>query len=64
MDLNSFLGFGQDYVKWNFEKTGDPVYLHIKKTRRPDREEEQPRKKPTIVAIGEARQLRLLLSNS
>jgi ubiquitin carboxyl-terminal hydrolase 5/13 len=52
VDLSSFLAFGRDYVLWNFEKTGDPVYLHIKRTRRPGPEEEQPRKKPTVVAIG------------
>jgi hypothetical protein len=55
VDLFSFLAFGRDYVMWNFQKTGDPVYLHIKRTPRPDPEEEQPRKKPSIVAIGKDR---------
>ncbi|KAK6934343.1 Ubiquitinyl hydrolase, variant UBP zinc finger, partial [Dillenia turbinata] len=34
VDINSFLAFGKDYVGWNYEKTGNPVYLHIKQTRK------------------------------
>ncbi|KAL5737886.1 hypothetical protein ACOSP7_030647 [Xanthoceras sorbifolium] len=51
IDLNSFLAYGKDCVGWNYEKTGDPVYLHIKQTRKlvP---EDRPSKKPTLLAIG------------
>ncbi|KAJ4726213.1 Ubiquitin carboxyl-terminal hydrolase [Melia azedarach] len=51
VDLNTFLAYGKDYVSWNFEKTGNPVYLHIKQTRKlvP---EDRPTKKPTLLAIG------------
>lgn len=47
----TFLAFGKDYVGWNFEKTGNPVYLHVKKTKKlvP---EDRPSKKPTLLAIG------------
>ncbi|OMP04613.1 hypothetical protein COLO4_09498 [Corchorus olitorius] len=43
--------FGKDYVVWNYEKTGNPVYLHIKQTKKlvP---EDRPSKKPTLLAIG------------
>lgn len=51
MDMNTFLAFGKDYVGWNFEKTKDPVYLHIKQTRKPI-DEDRPLKKPTLLAIG------------
>ncbi|AES66751.2 ubiquitin carboxyl-terminal hydrolase [Medicago truncatula] len=40
-----------DYVGWNFEKTGNPVYLHVKKTKKPV-PEDRPLKKPTLLAIG------------
>ncbi|KAL0816210.1 hypothetical protein Bca101_072654 [Brassica carinata] len=36
VDMNSFLAFGKDYVAWNHEKTGNPVYLHIKETPKSD----------------------------
>ncbi|TXG67169.1 hypothetical protein EZV62_008444 [Acer yangbiense] len=51
VDLNTFLAYGKDCVGWNYEKTGDPVYLHIKQTRKlvP---EDRPSKKPTLLAIG------------
>ncbi|KAK7262712.1 hypothetical protein RJT34_30289 [Clitoria ternatea] len=51
IDLNTFLAFGKDYVGWNYQKTGNPVYLHIKQTKKlvP---EDRPSKKPTILAIG------------
>ncbi|XP_044473875.1 ubiquitin carboxyl-terminal hydrolase 14-like isoform X4 [Mangifera indica] len=51
IDLNTFLAYGKDYVGWNFEKNGNPVYLHIKQTRKliP---EDRPLKKPTHLAIG------------
>ncbi|XP_020534537.1 ubiquitin carboxyl-terminal hydrolase 14 isoform X2 [Jatropha curcas] len=51
VDMNTFLAFGKDSVGWNYEKTGDAVYLHIKQTRKlvP---EDRPSKKPTLLAIG------------
>lgn len=51
VDMSSFLAFGKDYVAWNYEKTGNPVYLHIKQTRKPV-PEDRPLKKPTLLAIG------------
>lgn len=51
VDLNSFLAFGQEFVLWNYEKTGDPVYLNIQQ--RPKLvSENRPHKKPTLLAIG------------
>jgi len=49
--MNTFLAFGKDCVGWNFEKTGNPVYLHIRQTKKlvP---EDRPLKKPTLLAIG------------
>ncbi|XP_027342647.1 ubiquitin carboxyl-terminal hydrolase 14-like isoform X2 [Abrus precatorius] len=51
IDMFTFLAFGKDFVSWNFEKTGNPVYLHVKKTKKlvP---EDRPSKKPTLLAIG------------
>ncbi|XP_015578853.1 ubiquitin carboxyl-terminal hydrolase 14 [Ricinus communis] len=51
IDMNTFLAFGKDCVGWNYEKTGNPVYLHIKQTAKliP---EDRPSKKPTLLAIG------------
>ncbi|GLU23463.1 hypothetical protein SLE2022_394640 [Rubroshorea leprosula] len=51
MDMSTFLAFGKDYVDWNYSKTGNPVYLHIKQTKKivP---EDRPLKKPTLLAIG------------
>ncbi|KAL4201858.1 hypothetical protein AMTRI_Chr02g260840 [Amborella trichopoda] len=51
VDMNSFLAFGKDYVDWNYEKTGNPVYFHIKQTRKAV-PEDRPLKKPTRLAIG------------
>ncbi|KAH0852112.1 hypothetical protein HID58_094202 [Brassica napus] len=51
VDMNSFLAFGKDYVAWNHEKTGNPVYLHIKDTPK-SVPEDRPLKKPTLLAIG------------
>ncbi|KAJ9551371.1 hypothetical protein OSB04_015416 [Centaurea solstitialis] len=51
VDMNTFLAFGKDYVGWNFEKTGNPVYLHIKQTKKPI-PEDRPLKKPTLLAIA------------
>ncbi|XP_050218247.1 ubiquitin carboxyl-terminal hydrolase 14 [Mercurialis annua] len=51
VDMNSFLAFGKDCVGWNYEKTGNSVYLHIKQKVKlvP---EDRPLKKPTLLAIG------------
>lgn len=51
MDMWTFLAFGKDYVGWNYEKTKNPVYLHIKQTMKPVGED-RPSKKPTLLAIG------------
>uniref|UniRef100_A0A1J3F4P4 Ubiquitin carboxyl-terminal hydrolase n=1 Tax=Noccaea caerulescens TaxID=107243 RepID=A0A1J3F4P4_NOCCA len=51
VDMNSFLAFGKDYVAWNYEKTGNSVYLHIKETAK-SVPEDRPLKKPTLLAIG------------
>ncbi|XP_010544251.1 PREDICTED: ubiquitin carboxyl-terminal hydrolase 14 isoform X1 [Tarenaya hassleriana] len=51
VDMNSFLAFGRDCVTWNYEKTGNPVYLHIKQTPKLV-SEDRPLKKPTLLAIG------------
>ncbi|GER56538.1 ubiquitin carboxyl-terminal hydrolase [Striga asiatica] len=51
VDMNSFLAFGKEFVGWNYEKTGNTVYLHIKETRKPV-SEDRPSKKPTLLAIG------------
>ncbi|XP_047334441.1 ubiquitin carboxyl-terminal hydrolase 14 [Impatiens glandulifera] len=51
IDMNTFLAFGKDYVGWNFEKSGNPVYLHIKQTKK-SVSEDRPLKKPTLLAIG------------
>ncbi|CAN6453307.1 unnamed protein product [Victoria cruziana] len=51
IDMSTFLAFGKEYVEWNYEKTGNPVYLHIKETRK-SIPEDRPLKKPTLLAIG------------
>ncbi|XP_024356450.1 ubiquitin carboxyl-terminal hydrolase 14 [Physcomitrium patens] len=51
IDLYSFLAFGKDYVMWNYEKTGNPVYLNIQETPK-QVSESRPHKKPTLLAIG------------
>ncbi|KAF3776247.1 Ubiquitin carboxyl-terminal hydrolase 14 [Nymphaea thermarum] len=51
IDMSTFLAFGKDYVEWNYEKTGNPVYLHIQETRK-SVPEDRPLKKPTLLAIG------------
>ncbi|XP_055823453.1 ubiquitin carboxyl-terminal hydrolase 14 isoform X2 [Solanum dulcamara] len=51
VDMSTFLAFGRDYVGWNYEKTGNPVYLHIKQTKKAEAED-RPSKKPTLLAIG------------
>lgn len=51
VDMSTFLAFGKEYVGWNYEKTGNPVYLHIKQTVKAVAED-RPSKKPTLLAIG------------
>ncbi|KAE8672069.1 Ubiquitin carboxyl-terminal hydrolase 14 [Hibiscus syriacus] len=51
VDMNTFLAFGKDHVAWNYEKTGNPVYLHIKQTQKLV-SEDRPLKKPALLAIG------------
>lgn len=51
IDMNTFLAFGKDCVGWNYEKTGNPVYLHIKQIKK-QVGEDRPLKKPTLLAIG------------
>ncbi|XP_061348696.1 ubiquitin carboxyl-terminal hydrolase 14-like isoform X2 [Gastrolobium bilobum] len=51
IDLHAFLAFGKDFVGWNYEKTGNPVYLNIKQTKKVV-PEDRPAKKPTLLAIG------------
>ncbi|XP_042424767.1 ubiquitin carboxyl-terminal hydrolase 14-like isoform X2 [Zingiber officinale] len=49
--MSSFLAFGKEYVGWNYEKTGNPIYLHIQQRPKPV-PEDRPLKKPTLLAIG------------
>lgn len=35
--MNTFLGFGKQYVEKHYQKTGQRVYLHLKRTRKPVR---------------------------
>lgn len=51
VDMSSFLAFGKDCVGSNYQKTGNPVYLHIKQTIK-QVSEDRPLKKPTLLAIG------------
>ncbi|PIA31158.1 hypothetical protein AQUCO_05200036v1 [Aquilegia coerulea] len=51
IDMNSFLAFGKDCVVWNYEKTGNSVYLHIQQIKKTI-SEDRPLKKPTLLAIG------------
>ncbi|XP_041479987.1 ubiquitin carboxyl-terminal hydrolase 5-like [Lytechinus variegatus] len=52
--MNTFLGFGKDYVRRHYERTNNPVYLHLKtiKKKKPKTEEEKEKEKPTRLAIG------------
>ncbi|KAI3988164.1 hypothetical protein MKX01_011953 [Papaver californicum] len=51
VDMSSFLAFGKHCVGWNYEKTENPVYLHIKQTMK-QVSDDRPLKKPTLLAIG------------
>lgn len=59
--MYTFLAFGKDYVLWNYEKTKDPVYLHIKQIMKPVGED-RPSKKPALLAIGIVHLFNLILS--
>uniref|UniRef100_A0A8C9VY85 Ubiquitin carboxyl-terminal hydrolase n=1 Tax=Scleropages formosus TaxID=113540 RepID=A0A8C9VY85_SCLFO len=55
--MNTFLGFGSQYVDRHYRKTGQKAYLHIKRTRRKEDDNssgsgDPPKKKPTRLAIG------------
>ncbi|KAH9643456.1 hypothetical protein HF086_002575 [Spodoptera exigua] len=56
VSLVSYLGFGRNYVEQYFQKTGNNVFLHIKREKIPVPEPEQtgdgPEKKITRLAIG------------
>uniref|UniRef100_A0A3P9K4T4 Ubiquitin carboxyl-terminal hydrolase n=1 Tax=Oryzias latipes TaxID=8090 RepID=A0A3P9K4T4_ORYLA len=57
--MNSFLGFGSQYVERHHARTGQRAYLHITRTRKAKKEDDNnsgsghpPKKKPTRLAIG------------
>ncbi|XP_028836946.1 ubiquitin carboxyl-terminal hydrolase 5 isoform X1 [Denticeps clupeoides] len=57
--MNSFLGFGSQYVERHHARTGQRAYLHITRVRKATKEddgssgsEDPPKKKPTRLAIG------------
>ncbi|KAK7887041.1 hypothetical protein WMY93_026662 [Mugilogobius chulae] len=57
--MNTFLGFGSQYVERHYKRTGQRAYLHITRTRKPKSEDDSssaaghpPKKKPTRLAIG------------
>ncbi|CAH2048779.1 unnamed protein product, partial [Iphiclides podalirius] len=56
VSLTSFLGFGRNYVEQYFQKTGNAVFLHIHREKKPVPEPEVtgdgPEKKITRLAIG------------
>ncbi|XP_020504757.1 ubiquitin carboxyl-terminal hydrolase 5 isoform X1 [Labrus bergylta] len=57
--MNSFLGFGSQYVDRHHARTGQRAYFHITRTRKAKKEDDNnsgsghpPKKKPTRLAIG------------
>lgn len=55
--LATFLGFCEDHVGLHISKTSHRVFLHLKKTKKPQAEQDNitefpPKKKPTRLAIG------------
>ncbi|XP_072316282.1 ubiquitin carboxyl-terminal hydrolase 5 isoform X1 [Eucyclogobius newberryi] len=57
--MNTFLGFGSQYVDRHYARTGQRAYLQITRTRKPKSEDDSnsaaghpPKKKPTRLAIG------------
>lgn len=56
INLTTFLGLGQDHVSRYYELTKNPVFLHIKRTKKEivSAENDGPEKKITRLAIGTA----------
>lgn len=55
MCLNTFSGYGQDHVDHYVNKTGNKIFLHLKKIKKlipQDKNELEPEKKITRLAIG------------
>lgn len=55
VSLQTFLGFGRDHVEKYYNRTGDSVFLHIKKDRKEvccQQQGDGPEKKITRLAIG------------
>lgn len=55
VSLTSFLGLGHQHVQWYYEKTGDAVFLHLRRERYEVSSPQQgdaPEKKITRLAIG------------
>merc|ERR1711972_871432 len=51
--LNTFLGFSKNYAQAHHKKTGNAVFLHVKRTKRPVTVEEvESPQKITRLAIG------------
>ncbi|XP_013780596.1 ubiquitin carboxyl-terminal hydrolase 5-like isoform X1 [Limulus polyphemus] len=53
--LNTFLGFGHNHVERHYQKTGNAVYLHIKRIKKELKQDNgcgDETKKPTRLAIG------------
>lgn len=52
--MSTFLGLGKKYVEWFYNKTGNAVFLHIRRIRKEIEKtsESPPEKKPTKLAIG------------
>uniref|UniRef100_A0A8B9GYK9 Ubiquitin carboxyl-terminal hydrolase n=1 Tax=Astyanax mexicanus TaxID=7994 RepID=A0A8B9GYK9_ASTMX len=55
--MNSFLGFGSQFVERHHARTGQKAYLHITRTRKKEDDNnsasgDPPKKKPTRLAIG------------
>ncbi|KAG7277911.1 hypothetical protein CRUP_004690 [Coryphaenoides rupestris] len=57
--MNTFLGFGSQYVDRHHARSGQRAYLHITRTRKAQKEDDNnsgsgdpPKKKPTRLAIG------------
>lgn len=55
MCLNTFLGYGRQYVERYVNKTGNKVFLHLRKIKKlipQEKNELEPEKKITRLAIG------------
>lgn len=53
--MNSFLGLGQEHLQSYVDKTGNKVFLHLRKIKHvipQDKTEQEPEKKITRLAIG------------